>query len=297
MNKISGTNTVQFKSTEEVFGSIHEELSSFSEAGILDEGLFFKWVNDVLGKFGMAYYSEEIAIIPIAQYKAQLPKNFKTFYAAYSCDYLSSNSSDNKRGLFSYYTDIITQELCVNNCCITADPCLTSEKRVTVENYVQGNPIRTLFSNFQLLTLGNDAIREICEFHGLNRQEYGNPNQISVANGHINTNFNNGYLYLFYYGLPVDPKRGLPLIPNAPRIEQAIEAYITYRIFRKMWLNNESPDLERKVAKLEQEKDDAMASAFIETNTPSYQSLKKKININKQSLQNILNTNTYNYGR
>ena len=95
--------------------------------------------------------------------------------------------------------------------------------------------------------------------------------------------------------MSVDPKSGLPLIPDIPRVEQAIESYILFKQFRKMWLNSESPDLERKVAFLRQEHDDNMSSAFIEANTPSYQSMKKRININRRNLQIYLNTNKYEY--
>lgn len=294
MSKITAHNLLRFKSTEELFGNVNEELSSFSEANLLDEGMYFKWVNEILGRLGIAYYSEEMAIIPIVNYKAEIPKNFKTFFAAFSCDYLSGTSSTPSRGRISYYTDITTQDCCIPGCNFVGDPC-KHETKVTVEHYIEENRIQDVFSNFQLLTLGNEAIREICDFHGLNRNSYGNPNEIAFSNNHINTNFNTGYIYLFYYGLPVDPKLGLPLIPDIPRVEQALESYILFKQFRKMWLNNESPDLERKVAFLRQEHDDNMSAAFIESNTPTYASMKKRININKRNLQIYLNHNKYEY--
>ena len=207
MSKITAGNLLRFKSTEELFGNVNEELSSFSEANLLDEGMYFKWVNDILGRFGMSYYSEEIAIIPIVNYKAELPKNFKTFHAAFSCDYLSGTSEPASKGRISYYTDITTEEYCVSDCEIIGNPCapgpngsLQSKTKVTVEHYIQENSVQNVFSNFQLLTLGNEAMRDICDFHGLNRNAYGNPNEIAFSKKHIKTHFTSGYLYLYSNG-------------------------------------------------------------------------------------------------
>jgi hypothetical protein len=298
MSKITPTNFIQFETGDEIFGRVLEELTSFSESNVIDEGQFYPWINDVLVKLGISYYSEEIAILKVNNYQVPLPKNFKSFYAAYRCDSLSSDPSNKIRAVFermNYYTDIITQGESVNDCCIIADPCLSVKSKVTVEHYVEVNKNEHVFGNFRLLKLSNSAIKEICDFHGLNHNAFESEDSISLVNKHINTSYNHGYLYLFYHALPIDKKTGKPLIPSVDSVKNALVYYLQYRILRKLWLNNAAPDLERRVSYLKAEYDDAMATAYVESNLPSFQAMRNKIAVNKNNLK-VLFQNKMSYG-
>jgi hypothetical protein len=297
MGNITPANNIQFISASSIFAGIKEELSSFDESDMLDEGIFFKWTTDILNKLGIGFYTEEIAIIPVDHYRVKLPKNFKTFYAAFRCDASFQDVSAKGRGVFervTYYTDFVKEERTNQICSVSSDPCVKKYDAVTVEHYIDTQQKFTDFTNFRLLRLGNSAIREICEFHGLNQNANGNPDEISFSsNGYINTNFNSGYVYLFYYALPVDPKTCMPLIPDVESVKRGIESYIQYRAFRKMWLNNSAPDLERKVQFLKMEHEEIMGAAYVEATMPSFQSMRNKIKLNKSKLKEVYNKYKY----
>lgn len=297
MGNITPANNIQFISADSLFAGVKEELVSFDEADLLDQGQFFKWVTDILGKLGIGFYTEEIAIIPVEHYKVKLPKNFKTFYAAFRCDASFEKVVNKGRGVFeriTYYTDTTTEDRILSDCNIPSEPVVNQRySAITVEHYVDTEKKFTDFSNFKLLRLANSAVREICEFHGLNQNAYQHPDEISFSNGYLNTNFNTGYVYLFYYANPIDPKTCMPLIPDVESIKRAIESYIQYRVFRKLWLNNMAPDLERKVQFLKIEHDDLMGAAYVEAGLPSFQSLRNKIKINKSKLKEVYNKYKY----
>lgn len=300
MASITPSNHIQFVSADPIFGRVAEELSSFDEARLLDEGLYYGWMNDVLTKLGIGYYSEEIAIIKTENYRAKLPKNFKQFYAAYRCDRLESDYSvaGGKRGILErhhYYTDITSETDCFGKCCIPETSGLETRTSVTVEHYIDTTKFHTTFSGFQLLSLGNTACYEIADFHSINRSAVGNPNQIAFSRkGYLETSYN-GYLYLFYYALPMDDKTCKPLIPNIDSVKQAITLYLQYQSLRRIWLNNYNPDVERRMMFLKAEYEDSMGTAYVEVATPSFQTVMARIRINKSRLKYLLN-NVCEYG-
>jgi hypothetical protein len=63
-------------------------------------------------------------------------------------------------------------------------------------------------------------------------------NEITINNGEIFTNFVDGIVLLNYYTLPVD-ENGLPMIPNVPKIQLAIDQYIRWKAFENLWINND----------------------------------------------------------
>lgn len=298
MGKLTPSNLLQFVSAESTFGQVNEDLSSFAEAGVLDEGRYYGWINTILSKLGIGYYSEEIAFLKVQNYRVEIPKNFKTFHAAYRCDFKHTENTTPRKAVFervNYFTDAATQTETINNCCITADPCVSEKTQITVEHYVYEDVNRHMFTNFKPLYLGNSAVREICDFHGINHNMFNCDDSISFSNGRINTSYTDGYLYLFYYALPSDIKTGTPLIPNIESVRNAILYFIEYQILRTMWLNNSSPDLQNKMIFVKSEYDEALATAFVECCMPSYQAMRNKIKINKQNLVTLFQ-NQFTYG-
>lgn len=72
-----------------------------------------------------------------------------------------------------------------------------------------------------------------------NKSNYVSPNDMTytINEDYIFTSFEEGNLELAYYAFPTDTD-GLPLIPDDVMYLRAVEAYITERIARKLWIQD-----------------------------------------------------------
>src|SRR5690606_37555085 len=85
------------------------------------------------------------------------------------------------------------------------------------------------YSKPQLMKSGNVDTQRACtdnNYNAFNNSDI----TFTIQNGRIYTNFASGAVYMNYHAFPLDDETGLPLIPDIPKIEMAIEAFIKYNI-------------------------------------------------------------------
>lgn len=74
-----------FKTTEQLFSRILEDFGSFTQAQLIDEGMFYKDVKYILTLLGIMWFREAETVLEVKNYRACLPADFKLLDAAYSC--------------------------------------------------------------------------------------------------------------------------------------------------------------------------------------------------------------------
>jgi hypothetical protein len=304
MGKIEPTRTnVNFRNSDLLFGRIVEELESFEAAGMIDKGIFYSYVKEILFTIGAGVYMEDHGVIEVKNFNAPLPGNFSIFWSAWkvkeSKEFREFKGYD-PRIDYTLYTmpDIQNALNKVWKFDIECPSQMDLTSKVAVRYYVDGNSVDHHNFNFSeptLLSLGTVHSKEFIDQKSPCFRS-GSPSTISIEQKFVHTNFEKGFIYLVYYGLPIDDDTGLPLIPDNPLIEKTIEFYIEYRLLRKWYLNNKVPDLERKVAMVKSDYDFAFGEALTETKTPSFQAMERCIKQNRRRLSKMqLNDCNFRY--
>src|SRR5688572_32813394 len=118
MGIINAENTLQCKSSEQLFARVKKKLSSFDALGLIDDGDFYDYVICVVKELGLAVLKECEAVIHVKDRKVRLPNNFYMFHAAFKCtpDFDSVPSINEQKPLI-YYTDTEVSQECPNKCC------------------------------------------------------------------------------------------------------------------------------------------------------------------------------------
>src|SRR5690606_8327169 len=86
--------------------------------------------------------------------------------------------------------------------------------------------------------------------------------------------FDNGYIYMQYWGLPIDEK-GLPMIPVNESVERAIEYYIYAQLFEEFYWNSTVQNIGNMLQDVRNQYDFYMPQARYWAKLPSF---KKMIN-------------------
>ena len=89
-------------------------------------------------------------------------------------------------------------------------------------------------------------------------------------NKFIHSTLEKPIIYLKYYAYPEDPETGLPLIPEDPIIQRAIEYHLMYYFFYMTWLDGTDVNIERKVQDLQLKRDQYLTEAINYSKMPSF---------------------------
>jgi hypothetical protein len=272
-----------FKSTEALFSKIKEDFRSFDNANLIDEGRFHKDVKYVLHLLGLRWYRQAEDILEICNYKAVLPDDFNKVEIIYKCDStVLDNATDGvllRKLTFDHYPNPCDRDPHGNTCDQTGySDCIFNRQE---EILVQRSNMVTRYSRPTLLRPGNINTQKLCKDKCANFYT-DNAETFTIQNGHLYTNFPSGSVYVGYTAFPLD-EEGYPLIPDNENIEKCIEYYIKTNILESLWVNTEA-DVERKLSYFKQEYKIHLAQAMYESKLPSFESMIKKIRLNRKSL-------------
>lgn len=281
MNNYSEYNLV---STEELFGKIQENLSSYTANGLLDIGRFYSEINLIINKLGIAAYTMKDAIVKLDNFKTELPCDFYLLDSAWLCDENPSFSFPiQQKQNVVLYTETTSETVCAENNCIETgfvietDCCNSSRdvNKVTVKEFVMGQVDKTYtYKRPILLNLRQKkSIVNTCTKDCKNLFS-NSPYEINIVNQgdsrFLYSTLDKPIILLKYYAYPIEEESGLPLIPDVPIIQRAIEYHLMYTFFYTTWLNNDDVNLERKLQDLEIKRDQYLREAINYSKTPSF---------------------------
>lgn len=286
MGVINAENMMQFRSSSELFNRIKNTLKSYDSQNMIDTGDFYDHVVYVLERLGVGVFEECEALVRVEHKKAKLPCNFKWWYAAYKCTpNWTQTPSINEQIPWIYYQDTEITKQCnggKQNCCIE---CVgeTGKNKIVIRTFVNGDPFIQTFHNPIALSLSPNVkdkcapnCLKIVPSHGL---------EVTIDHkGYIHTHFDNDCIYMQYYGLPFD-ENYLPMIPDVPMIEQAIEYYILTKLFEDWYLNSTVPDAAQKMQYAEQKYNFHMGEALYYVKLPSFQKMVQSLRMMRNRLK------------
>lgn len=264
---------MNFKSTEPMFSRIRENLSSYTSSGVLDVGKFFFEIKWFISRLGISMYEIDEDVLHLKDFKHELPCNFYLLESAWLCN--SNNSTtkkiDNFQGKVVIYTEKTCEKVIENPC-----PMPYGEKvldKITIKEYVQTEPRQSTFHSPILLALGNKLTKQVCAKDCRNLFTT-SPNDISILRRgntlQLFSSLKEPTIYIRYYAYPIDEETGLPLIPDEPIIEKALESHLMHYFFKNLWLNGDDPNVQQKIKYLQEESNQNMGEAEYFVKLPSF---------------------------
>jgi hypothetical protein len=297
--------------SDRLLAKISDQLSNYSSSGMLDEGKFFAEIKYCINLMGISAYDLADAIIYAENYKADAPCDFFTLDSLWLLneDWKSNITIPQPQSRFVVYNREITEIISQNTCGYGVSPnlsggnvnpmmngvaiesCMLNNnneqvlEKVSSIDYVQGNEAyRYIWNHPQLMTVRKKKSLRHNHSPLFNKdgRNFGSINAASPYEASIEQQgeFYNIYtmlkepiMYMRYYRYPVDLDTGLPLIPDVPIIQKAIEYHLLQYFFQMLWLNNDDPNVQNKYQMLKQEADRYMLQALNYTKTPSFYTL------------------------
>jgi len=286
MGVINAENFLKFKSSKPLFDRIKKRLSSYDSMGLIDDGDFHQYVKDILDKLGQAVYKECEAVLPVKDFKARLPNNFKFFHVAYRCSFTwqGVKSINEQKPLFFYTDTEISRECCDSKCTLQCVPDNVGRTKVVIRTFVNGGDECTAVSNHQRLLILSPNVRDLCTEDSLSVLGHRHGHHVQDCDEigfdenikHILTRFDQDSIYIQYYGLPMD-ENGLPMIPDETHIEKAIEYCIYATLFEEWYWNTSIPDIVRILADARQQYDYHLGMAMSWAKLPSFKRMIQSI--------------------
>ena len=227
-----------FKSSEQLIERVKESLHSYQASGQLDQGLFYRWIKEILAKLNVPAYSVAHKILDIEDGKVLIPDDVYQIWALYRYE----ETSEKVR---TYYKEETTTRriegtTCYDQC---SDPCdiqKECDSLIVTKETTDHFQTRT-YSDGALLSLKNYKL-ERCDSESPSIHNKSSL-EATMDNNYFYFNFDSGSIYLQYFRMMMED--GLPMIPDVVQIEQAIEYYIMYKFVQSLYINGEGDAIQR----------------------------------------------------
>ena len=231
---------------DNLIAEIKSSFKKYDDAGLIDEISVRRWIRNELKRFGLNVATLQEGIIQVKNKKARLPENYTMLYLAAKCDPLGYHVEGSKDILQNSYfwKERIERKSEWDSC----DPCCVeeSETRIVERLYFHNEFADFYYKNPMLLKLKKGIKKSQChgECKNLSRVlTESSPYDMNIIKNTAYFNFNEGSVYLQYYGIDVD-EDGKMLIPEDDhnRVQNYLEYHIKRRILEDVLNNDDDKD-------------------------------------------------------
>lgn len=221
---------------DSLIAEVKSDFSKYADAGLIDEDSMYRDIILGLKKFGNDIMELHETVVEVKDGFAELPENFYSLYLAALCKPLgyknTCGSDDEFHDLQDsyFYTERVKYDRKWSECGSCCDELTESVIR---ENfYFKSKRLAEFYYHQpQLLSLGKTFNKNNCHASCRNKLVHDNPNQIVIVKYRLQANFNEGDIYMQYYGLPLDEDGNID-IPESKNGH--LEEYLEYRLKRKI---------------------------------------------------------------
>lgn len=275
-------------SCDRIFARIEENLSSYANNGQLDLGKFYSEVKWFISQMGLAVFEQRDGVINLEDHKAELPCNFYLLDSAWLCDQNPIPiESSNFQGKYVFYTtkdcETIHQPapclptLGIPQYLVTSCNQGNIVEKVTLKEFVSGSETSLTWRNPILLKLNNHrSVGKICTKKCQNLFSQ-SPYDISIhkqgGSFYMSSNLKHAVIYIKYWIYPIDEVTQLPLIPDNPLVEKALESHLTKYFLENLYLNGDDTQLENKIKYWNQKAQTDLMDCRTLSKMPSFQTM------------------------
>lgn len=233
------------KTVNSLIATIKTQYSSYNSSGLIDEVSIYDWVIEASKKFGENVMILQDTVVEVKDSMATLPDNYYSLYSAHLCEkkgYVLKDPKHIDTLQQSYmWVERVERSSSWNSC----EPCCKedTEKTIVEKYYFRDVEAEFHYKNPILLKLGKTMKRNKCHKDCRNLLVRDNPNEITINQKTLQSNFREGNIYIQYYGLETD-EDGSPLIPESPKgeVEKYIEYYVKRNFFEGLIANGDDPN-------------------------------------------------------
>lgn len=200
----------------------------YDSAGLVDEDDLYKEILQSLRAFGNDICYQQEDVLTLKNGRADLPKNFFKLSMAMSC---TPDKCD--RGGIEYQTLIglgfIQNEKQIQDRWNECEDCChnVTDEYVKKEVYFKNSVATFQYKKGKYLRLSKSFDRQYCLDNYRNNYDELDKDEITILNGELRANFEEGDIYIRYNGFPVD-KEGNLEIPESPN--GYLEKYLELRL-------------------------------------------------------------------
>lgn len=264
---------------------VRSSLRKYSDAGLIDENSLYRDIEQGLKRFGNDVMEKHETVVRVEAGKAHLPNNFFSLLVAYECEPLgfeNSSKVEYEDLLSSYlYKERVVDSDRWSECEACCEE--NSQNVITEKVYFKQELLKFHYHNPILLSLGKTFNKNAC--HGKCRNKYvrDNPNEITISGTTLHANFNEGDIYMQYYGLPID-EDGHVDIPDTKNghLETYLEYYLKRRLAEDLIANNDAKGLQNMYSVFAQQEQISLKNASSELKMsslkPSFAKRLKRLN-------------------
>lgn len=228
---------------DSVLTRVKQTFSKYVDAGLVDETIMYYDAITALKRFGNDVCVLQDVVIDVKNGKAKLPDNFFSLFAAYLCDPLAYENSgvDIPTLQQSYF---YTEKTSLNTSWNECDSCCSKDKEETLirENlYFDSGKVTFYYQNPRLLRLGKTFIKSKCHSKCRNKVQQDCLEEINIYKTMLTTNFNEGSVYMKYYGLPLDEEGNIDMPETKnENVSLFLEYYLKERISEDLIINKDA---------------------------------------------------------
>lgn len=217
---------------EQLFAEIRSDFSKYDAAELIDEISLVRDATKALRRFGNGITTRQELIVEVKEGKARLPENFHSLFYAGLCEPLGyQHVSEERHNLISshMYVERTTSTYKWDEC----DTCCKDQSESVIrENvYFKGDLTTFHYKKPRHLRLAKYMDKNYLHQKCRNRLVKEGIDEISINEFTLTANFETGYVYIIYYGLPRD-EEGYISIPDTKTGH--LETYIEYHLKRRL---------------------------------------------------------------
>lgn len=270
---------------------ISSDLQKYDDAGLIDKNKVYRDIIFSLRKFGNDVCVITDGVVEIKNGKGKLPDNFFALNVAYLCEpsHVKTNIERHYLQKSMFYSERVNYKNTWNEC----DSCCNdvSESIIKENIYLKdlGN-VEFSYKNPQMLRVAKTSFGK-CNSGCRNKFVKDNPNEISINETTISANFSDGYIYIQYYGFPIDEEGNIDMPETSNgELEMYVEYYCKRRLAERLIANNDAQGLSNMYSIYRQEEAQRLRKA---TYNLKMSKISPKTFLNKWRRLNQLETLTY----
>ena len=230
-----------FINAQELLAEVRNFLGKYMERALLDDSVFYPKIRSCLAKCGAKIYPVNSTVVPVKDYRAELPEDFHKLVIAIGCfDYTTTSFNENPQ-LHDVPESEITNFLITKPSYTCLDEC--GENFYVIQKY---ETFSVTYRDYTALKVSKNSWPK-CSKNCFNKTQLSDQ-QIEITD-HITTNFPTGWIFLEYLQNLESQDQDL-IIPDYAQIRDWIKAAcISEGLYYLLLQGN---PVERVLAKAEQ---------------------------------------------
>lgn len=239
----------------QIVAEIKNKLKVYDQQGLLDDISINNWIKENIKEFGGNIMKEYQTIIKVEKGRAKLPDNFWALKAAFKCEQegYTEAEKETEKHIQRRISYLEWTEIGDYYNYLEGKPCAEGEdtKYITETLFFETPKESYTFYYKQpkLLNLKPHVYKVRCDVNCPNLTADSDYDiSIDEKHNYITTNFNDGFVWLWYKGLPCD-ESGELVIPSTDR--DKLKNYIIYfaivRTLQDLVLSEDDPNIINKL--------------------------------------------------